>query len=151
MESQVRSRLSRRPAVVDDCEWARAVHHAALRDVVERQFGVWDAPLQDRFFAGEWAAAPFEIICWDGRPCGYVCLEVRPDDVHLRELVIAPDHQNRGIGTAIVEDAIERARRRHVPVVLQALHRNRAIGLYRRLGFVATGRTETHTQFRRDP
>ena len=150
MQREEWSGLSRRAASAADRDWARAVHHAALREVVERQFGVWDEPLQDRFFACEWVAAPFEVVAWDGRPCGYVCVEDRPGDVHLRELVIAPDHQNRGIGTAIVEDAIERARRRRVPVVLQALHQNRAIALYRRLGFVPTGRTTTHTRFRRD-
>lgn len=49
---------------------------------------------------------------------------------------------------AVVEDD-EWARA--VPVVLEALHQNRAIGLYRRLGFVPTGRTATHTELRRDP
>ena len=147
---QEQSRLSRRPAAEADREWARAVHHATMRGVVERQFSAWDEREQDDFFDSDWDGGRFEIILCGGSPCGYVCLEERRDDVHLRELVVTTEHQNRGIGTAIVEDAIERARRRRVPVVLQALHENEAARLYRRLGFVPTGTTDMHTLFRRD-
>ena len=56
-----------------------------------------------------------------------------------------------GIGTAVLGGAIDLARQQGVPVVLGALHKNRAAQLYRRLGFVDTGPTETHTLFRLDP
>lgn len=36
-------------------------------------------------------------------------------------------------------------------MVLGTLHQNRAAALFRRLGFVATDETETHTLFRLDP
>jgi hypothetical protein len=34
--------ITRRRATAADTAWARRVHHAAVRDVVERQFGTWD-------------------------------------------------------------------------------------------------------------
>jgi ribosomal protein S18 acetylase RimI-like enzyme len=69
----------------------------------------------------------------------------------VRELVVRPDFQGRGIGTAVVRDAIARGRARRVPVMLGTLQENRAADLYRRLGFVEYDRTDTHILFRLGP
>ena len=143
--------ITRRPATAADTPWARAVHHAAVRDVVERQFGGWDEAQQDQFFDNDWSGRRFEVIECDGVACGYVCIEDRAGDVHVREIDIDPSFQGRGIGSAVLRSAIEHARTRGVPVVLGTLHENRAAQLYRRLGFAETGRTDTHTLFRLDP
>jgi ribosomal protein S18 acetylase RimI-like enzyme len=145
----VEPRITRRPATPADTEFARSVHHAAVRDVVERQFGPWNEAQQDRFFDGDWKPEIFEIILCDGVPCGYVCVEDRADDVHVREIDILPEYQGRGIGTHILRDAIARADARGVPIRLGTLHENRASALYQRLGFVETGRTATHLVFER--
>ena len=143
------SGFTRRPATDADTDFARNAHHAAYRDVVVRQFGAWDEAQQDDFFAGDWSGAVFEIIECDGEACGYVAIENRDHDVHVRELVVLPGHQNRGIGTAVLASAIATAEARAVPIVLGALHANRAALLYRRLGFEEYERTPTHTLFRR--
>ena len=143
--------ITRRPATAADAAWARAVHHAAVRDVVERQFGSWDEAQQDQFFDNDWSGGRFEVIEYDGVACGYVCIEDRPDDLHVREIDIDPSFQGLGIGTAGLRSAIEHARNRGGPVVLGTLHENRAAELYRRLGFLETERTDTHTLFRLDP
>jgi ribosomal protein S18 acetylase RimI-like enzyme len=136
--------ISRRWATEADRELARRVHHEAYRDVVERQFGRWVEAEQNRFFERGWADARHEIVLCDGEPCGYVCVEERAEDVHVRELVILPRFQGRGIGTALLGEAIERARGRGRPVRLGTFHVNRAAELYRRLGFRETARTRTH-------
>jgi ribosomal protein S18 acetylase RimI-like enzyme len=136
--------IGRRPATETDRDLARRVHHEAYRDAVERQFGRWVEAEQDRFFAAAWVAARHEIVLCDGQPCGYVCVEECADDVHVRELVIMPEFQGRGIGTALLGEALERARGRGVPVRLGTFHHNRAAELYRRLGFREVGRTRSH-------
>lgn len=138
-----------RPAAPGDTAWARQTHHAAVRDVVTRQFGPWDETQQDQFFKNDWKGGSFQIIDYRGTRCGYLCVEDRPGDIHLRELVIAPEFQGRG--TAVISTVIESAQKRQVPLVLGALHKNRASKLYRHLGFVEFGRTDTHTLFRLDP
>src|SRR5690349_7204800 len=101
--------LTRRPATSSDTDLARAIHHAAYRPVVERQFGPWDDALQDRLFALDWEPeAGFEILLYDGRPCGYTCIVDRPDDLHVREIVVAPEFQGRGIGAALLREAVAR-------------------------------------------
>ena len=139
-----RVRVTRRPASPTDTPFAREAHHGAYRDVVTRQFGEWDEPRQDTLFARDWAGSQFEILEVDGIPCGYASIEERDDDFHVREIVVHPDHQNRGIGTAVLQETIGRARARGVPVHLGTFIHNRAADLYRRLGFQETARTDIH-------
>lgn len=143
-----RGQLTRRPATDDDSEYAKSLHHEAYREVVERQFGRWDESAQDGFFTDTWSVEAFDILLWDGAPCGYLSVEDHGEHLQVREIVVSPSHQRIGIGTAVLRSVIEQAAARGLPVVLEALHENRAIELYQRLGFVETGTGATHTQFR---
>jgi ribosomal protein S18 acetylase RimI-like enzyme len=129
-----------RPATPDDEAFARATHHAAFRDVVERQFGPWDEAQQDGFFGGFWAGNDVDIVEVDGTPCGYLAVSERDDLVHVVEIVVHPDFQNRGIGRTLLEQIIGRGK----PVHLGVLFENRARALYERLGFAVAGRNATH-------
>ncbi len=136
--------VTRRAATDGDIEFARQAHHLSYREASEAQFGPWDDAAQDRFFESDWRDAQFEIVLADGEPCGYVCIEDRPEDLHVREIVIHPAFQGRGIGSGILREVIERARQRRVPVHVGTFRKNRAVGLYKRLGFRETGTTDTH-------
>jgi GNAT superfamily N-acetyltransferase len=133
-----------RTATDEDFAFARTVHHAAYRDVVERQFGPWDEVEQDTFFEQDWRPEAMAIILADGTPCGYWMVEDREDDIHVRELVIHPDCQSRGIGRRLLEQVQRRAGARGVPVRLGTYLRNRAVVLYERVGFREFDRTDTH-------
>ena len=136
--------LSTRPATASDAAFAREAHHGAYRDVVLSQFGNWDDADQDRYFDSDWRGAKFDIILNDNTPCGYAAVEYRSDDVHVRELVIHPQWQNQGIGTAFLKQVMDSAAQKGLPVRLGTFHRNRALNLYQRLGFREFGRTATH-------
>ena len=137
-------RLTTRPATDSDAAFARETHHSAYRDVVMAQYGAWDDADQDRYFEDNWREAKFDILLSDDTPCGYAAVEYRADDVHVRELVIHPKWQGRGIGTAFLKQVMESAAQKGLPVRLGTQHRNRALKLYQRLGFREIGRTETH-------
>ena len=136
--------VSRRPATIEDTDFARSVHHRAYRDVIERQYGPWDESAQDKLFAAAWSAAEHEIVLYDEVRCGYTSIEIRAEVIYLHELVIDPDFQCRGIGTDILRNVIEQAILRRVPVRLRTHVTNRAKNLYRRMGFQETARTESH-------
>jgi GNAT superfamily N-acetyltransferase len=89
-------------------------------------FGAWVEEQQDGFFEASWAAQPHEIILFEGEPCSYACVEDRPGDVDLRELLVAPDYQGRGIGSVVLEAVIDHACTRRVPVRLGTHLANRA-------------------------
>lgn len=143
--------ISLRPATVADTAFARAVHHAALRDVVTRQFGGWDETLQDSFFEEDWTPERFEIVLFEGVPCGYLRIELHETHIEVHEINIDPGYQQQGIGTRILMDAIAKADELGLPILLQTLHLNKAEHLYSRLGFKEIGRTGTHIKMRRDP
>jgi GNAT superfamily N-acetyltransferase len=136
--------LARRSATEADTDFARDVHHQAYRDVVTRQFGRWVEVEQDQFFAKAWDPVRYAILVCDGQPCGYTSIEDRDDAIIVRELVLLPEFHGRGIGTAILHETIERARSRGIPVHLGTHHQNRALNLYRRMGFRDVDRTDTH-------
>lgn len=140
---------ARRPANESDRDAARRIHHDAYRAVVERQFGPWDEVTQDQFFADDWKGAAFDVLLIDGVPVGYLSVEHRAVDVHVREIVLTPAVQGRGIGTEILREIIEQAEGRDVPVRLATFHQNRASALFQRLGFQVVGRTNTHVIFER--
>lgn len=123
---------------------AQDAHHAAYREVVERQFGPWDETTQDRFFLAEWDPSTTEVIVVDGRGCGYWVVERREADFHLRELVLHPSCQGGGVGTWLLRRLQEEASAAGLPIRLGTFHANRAAALYRRLGFKEIGSTETH-------
>jgi len=136
--------ITRRATHEDDRDFARDTHHRAYHDVSVRQFGPWEEQAQDKFFETGWADAAHEIILCDGVPCGYTCIEERPDDIHGRELVIHPNFQNKGIGSEVLRQVLARASERQIPVSLGTFHENRALHLYQTLGFKEYGRTDTH-------
>ncbi len=136
---------SRRIATSSDTELARSIHHAALRDTVLRQFGVWDEKFQNDFFNKDWAVGGFEILLKDQKPCGYWAIDEHPDSITVRELVISPEFQGQGRGTRLLHEIQQKASASFRTVRIGALHLNPALGLYRRLGFKDTGRNETHT------
>jgi ribosomal protein S18 acetylase RimI-like enzyme len=143
--------VQRRPALVDERASLRAIHHAAYREVVERQFGRWDPDQQDRYFEADWDDASPEAIEYNGALVGYCAVEDRDTYIHIRELVIDPRSQNLGIGSAILREAMRQAEARGVPVILGTLIENRAGGLYERLGFIEFDRTDTHRLFEWSP
>ncbi|MCA1623984.1 MAG: GNAT family N-acetyltransferase [Acidobacteria bacterium] len=137
-------KITKRPAEATDMEFARSVHHRAYRDVVLKQYGTWNEKAQNDFFADVWYAATHQIVIYENVLCGYICVEYRDEDIHIRELVIDPEFQSKGIGTFLLREVIDDAEARQVPVRLGTQQANRAINLYRKLGFREFDRTETH-------
>jgi ribosomal protein S18 acetylase RimI-like enzyme len=101
----------RRAANDADRAFARHTHHLAFRELVERQYGAWVDAQQD------WEAMPHAILLSGGEPCGYLCVEDCADHVHLHELVLKPDYQGKGMGSAVLDLVMEHARARRVPVL----------------------------------
>jgi ribosomal protein S18 acetylase RimI-like enzyme len=133
-----------RRATPDDRAFLTQLHHRAYREVVERQFGVWDEAAQDRWVAEGLLAADFSVIELAGVAIGAVGIQEKSDGFFLAELQISPEHQGQGWGTAALRAVLERAGVAHKPVSLRVLLHNRARELYERHGFVITGQTETH-------
>lgn len=132
---------------------ARPHDHAGVGDVavdayrsINPDLGRYEARLRD--VAGRMADATVLIALVDDRLVGTATYVPGPhsqlaetddsDDAGLRMLAVAPDVGGRGIGTALVEHAIDLARRagRRRLVLLTRPEMHAAQRIYRRLGFV---------------
>jgi RimJ/RimL family protein N-acetyltransferase len=81
-----------------------------------------------------------------GRVVGYVDLRLAPYGVASVGMAILDGYRGQGLGTHLVECGIEWARRAgaHKLALEVWPHNDRAIGLYRKLGFVEEGRLRHH-------
>lgn len=81
----------------------------------------------------------------DGRIVGYATLIARDaESMELEDLFVDPDHMRRGIGRALMLDAVATARRRGARRIVVTANPN-AMAFYAAVGFVA--RHETPTEF----
>jgi GNAT superfamily N-acetyltransferase len=102
----------------------------------------WDEKVQKEFFAKEWRRHKPGVIFYDSRPIGTYCLTKNEGSYHLERFYILPEYQNKGIGTFVLKDIIASADKARLPVRLMWLSINPAASLYRRMGFIVTGRLE---------
>ena len=122
------------------------IGHDGIRPWVESVWGTWDATEHEAKFRERFDVTTISIVQVDGCDVGYVKVEREADHDFLAGIYLAATHRNHGLGTAILEDVLERCRRAGRVLRLRVLRPNPARKLYERLGFRVTGETETHFQ-----
>ena len=141
-----------RKCTPEDRKWAYALKCEAYREVVERQFGPWDETFQRQLFATRWQPDNASIIRVEDQDVGLVAIEDRGDELWLDELQIVAAWRGRGLGSAILQELVQRGKRDRKPLRLQVLKQNRrARELYERSGFAVISTTETHDVMEHDP
>jgi len=126
-----------RSAARDDENFLFALHRDAMRDYIDAIWG-WNEEWQRAHFAAEYAPARNAVIvCTRDTPrdIGRISLTRHWRTIFLRDIELAADVRNRGLGTAIVCGVLRMARERGRCVELRVLHGNPARRLYARLGF----------------
>jgi GNAT superfamily N-acetyltransferase len=121
-----------RPATTADLEDLVEIRAVAMRPDLER-LGRYDAQrvrqrLRDSFFP-EYTS----IIEVDGELAGSIALRPAEDREWLEHFYLAPRHQGRGLGSAVLTSVLERA---GGTVELNVLQGSPARRLYERHGFV---------------
>ena len=142
------SGISLRPATAADRAWLCATKCRCLRPYVEQTWGKWDAAAQRAQFNASFDPAEIQVVVAAGRDVGYLSARPGKQEVQLLNLMINPEFQNQGLGSAVMRDLLAAARTRGVPVQLQVLKVNPARRLYARLGFTVTAETPTHFRMR---
>ncbi|HEX6132022.1 MAG TPA: GNAT family N-acetyltransferase [Actinomycetota bacterium] len=130
-----RSYLDAWRAVVAEGRWVRT-------EAVEGTVGAYR-----RRFRRSWSAEGADLVALDGaRVVGHVSLtrERHPATRHVATLgiAVAPDVRGRGVGSALMAEAIRWARAAGVHKLVLSVYPGNAaaIALYRRFGFVEEGR-----------
>lgn len=144
--------VSCRPASAADFEFLYALHRAALRDAVVATWGAWEEDWQRAHYQKTFSPAAMRVIRWRGVDVGVIAVQWRAEELFVCLLEVHPAHQGRGIGTAVMQSLIDQANADRKPVALKVLRANqRAVGFYKRFGFVVTGQSATHWIMAREP
>jgi len=130
---------------------AREHESDPLREIHRRASYIWPEDVRnldanpDIFGVDPAAIAAGRVrVAFDtnGNPLGFASWRPSGRDAELEDLFVEPHAMRRGIGTALVEDAAECARRAGLARLLVVAH-PRTLAFYGRAGFVEQGPAET--------
>jgi ribosomal protein S18 acetylase RimI-like enzyme len=121
-----------------------------MRDYVHKTWG-WDDKWQRERFDKNFDPAHLQVVEYEVRPIGYTSVRRPGHEIFLAAIEIAPEFQNKGVGTYLIGKLLDDADELNLPVRLLVLKVNPARSLYERLGFDCTGETPTHYVMNRSP
>jgi ribosomal protein S18 acetylase RimI-like enzyme len=140
--------IATRPALPGDFDFCRALYFSSMRPLLEA-LGTWDEAKAERTFKDYFKPEEIRIVIVDGREAGWIQVSQTESEVHLDQIHLNEETRGRGIGTKLISETMADARSAGKPVLLSLLRGNRAISLYRRLGFKPNGsdRTKLHMRW----
>ena len=90
---------------------------------------------QHKYYQQQFQAARFDIIEQAGRPIGRLYVDRREQEFRIIDIALLPEARGAGIGGAIMRDLLDEATAAGKRVTIHVERYNRALRLYRRLGF----------------
>lgn len=91
------------------------------------------------------------IILACGTPIGSMMVQRIKSEARLVDIVLLPEHRNRGIGALLVRMLIAESIELQIPLRLSVLKSDRAIHLFERLGLGLTSCDELHCEMAFEP
>ena len=110
----------------------------------------WSASMRRNFLAQQFTAmcqgyrsmfptGEFSIIEFESKPVGRIVINRSQTEIRVVDFALLPEHQNRGIGTFLMQQICAEAVKTGQPTRLCVLKGNRARRWYERLGFKKIG------------
>lgn len=127
---------------LDSIEWTTEQKHHFL----QMQF---DA--QRRHYEKVYGNDDFLLILLDNTAIGRLYIGHWKEEIRIIDISLLPQFRGAGIGTRILSDIIEQAKRQQKIVSIHVEKNNLALRLYQRLGFVAVADTGVHWRMHRHP
>jgi ribosomal protein S18 acetylase RimI-like enzyme len=90
---------------------------------------------QDKYYKEIYPEAQFQIIHLDDKPIGRLYTHRRVNEIRIIDIALLPEFRKRGIGSTLLQEVLEEAKERNLPVSIHVERFNPAIRLYERLGF----------------
>lgn len=132
-----------------DLEVLFPIYCEVMRGYIQQATGTWDEEAERARFMSGFPVGRAQVILVGYDIAGAIDVERHPDRWTLNHIQVAPEWQNQGIATILVQRILDQARERAVPVDLEVLKVNApARRLWTRLGFTVTGETALHVQMR---
>lgn len=134
----------------NDYEFIYRAKKEAYQKYVEQYYGKWEEEQQKEYFKAfiKKYKEGTHIISLNGSDIGFYNEVVVEDKYEIGNICIAPEYQNKGLGTAILKELLKKNTDKSV--TLQYFKSNPVGRLYERLGFKIIGETEYHYQMVKD-
>jgi len=130
-----------RDAGDEDLEFAWSLYRTLMKPLTVALMD-WDEPNQMNIVKEALHAAGTSVITIEEIAVGWLQVRETAGDIYLAQLYIQTESQNQGIGTVIVRQLCDRARRQGKRFTLDIMINNAARSLYERLGFRAVGKSK---------
>ena len=104
-----------RRAVGSDFDVTFAIKKVAGGEYIREVFG-WDDEVQVGFHRRQFSPENTYLIMLEGEIVGWISVSDEEEFSKVDELYVLAEFQNRGVGTAVLAEAIEQAAGRRVPV-----------------------------------
>jgi ribosomal protein S18 acetylase RimI-like enzyme len=109
-------------------------------DDVKRAFLKSQAEAQRTDYGSNYPGADYHIVLVDGRAAGRLWVARNGEEIHLLDIALLPEFQNRGVGKILLGSLIEESERVRLPLRHTVfLYNTEATRFYERLGFVKYG------------
>jgi GNAT superfamily N-acetyltransferase len=151
-ENALAGRIKLRPAVESDEPFLRRLYFDRREDLsglslpepqLEQLLSI-QYLAQKQQYEADFPMAEHYVILFDDKPVGRYMVEKQSDHIAGIDMALLPGERGLGIGSTVIQQALDEAAATGRPYLLQVEWNNRASGLYRRLGFVEAGRTASH-------
>jgi len=123
-----------RQAGISDEAWLYALYCSTMRAHIEKTWG-WVDEFQENGFKTNLHPAKFKIVVVNGEDVGAYLVNDVSDHYWLEMLLVAPEIQKCGLGTAIVSSLQHASTKGGKPLRLSVLKVNPAKAFYSRMGF----------------
>jgi ribosomal protein S18 acetylase RimI-like enzyme len=90
---------------------------------------------QTKYYAENYPSASFQIVERDGWPIGRLYVDRWGSEIRIVDITLLPEFRGNGIGTKLLGELQDEARRAGKSLTIHVERFNRAVGLYQRLGF----------------
>ena len=126
-----------------------AIHGEVMRGYIEQATGAWDEDAERARFVARFAGRRPQVILVGYEIAGVIDVQRQPDRWTLTTIDVAPEWQNQGIGTLLIQRILDQARQRPLPLDLEVLRVNHAARrLFERLGFAVVEETADAVRMR---
>src|SRR4030067_598731 len=121
------------PAEESHREFSYQVKKTAEGDYITQLWG-WDETVQRNFHTSDWQQKRPSIILYDGVPVGTIYILENDDIIQIGQFFIMPYYQNKGIGSYLLKNILDKADRYGKLTKIAYLKNNPVVSLYERNG-----------------
>jgi ribosomal protein S18 acetylase RimI-like enzyme len=144
------TKLHLKEAKNSDFEITYRIKCKSIKSYVEKIWD-WDEVNQREIHRRKYIPSETKLIEYNNHTIGYVVLKETEAEIHLKNLLIEKEFQNKGIGKEVMEKIIEKADSDKKLVRLQVFKINsKAQKFYHNLGFEITSETENHFEMEKN-